>query len=419
MYWNAYYDSSEFAYKYIVSNEGANRLLMTSGDFGFYVAPAGTAGDNISWTNAMYITSSGNVGIGTTNPEAKLDVNGNIWVRSTAIGGTGVRISPSGIEATGAATDNYLYLSGTGINKGATIIQKDGGNVGIGTTSPGYKLDVTGDIHSTTGITSDGTYPFIIGTTGFAYLPSNTSHIAYYKKSGTYEYYWRKSDNGYPGGANESTLAMLNDYGRFYVSGSIGIGTTAPQVTLHVKSTYTTAGVRVDAPSSQQVGYQWAKDGSIKWSAYIDANSNDLKFWDGTNVRVTFASGGNVGIGTAIPSATLEVKAGGTTLADAWSTRSSRRWKENIQPIDDPLGKVMRLRGVYFNWKANGKHDIGMIAEEVGEVIPEVVTYEDNGKDAKSLDYARLVSVLVEAIKEQQKEIEKLRLEIEELKKQR
>jgi hypothetical protein len=78
MYWNAYYDASAGAHKYIVSNEGANRLLIHSGDFGFYVAPAGTAGNAISWKNAMYITNSGNVGIGTTTPAYKLDVAGDI-----------------------------------------------------------------------------------------------------------------------------------------------------------------------------------------------------------------------------------------------------------------------------------------------------------------------------------------------------
>ena len=56
-----------------------------------------------------------------------------------------------------------------------------------------------------------------------------------------------------------------------------------------------------------------------------------------------------------------------------------------------------------YDWKADGKHDIGLIAEEVGEVIPEVVAYEENGIDAKSVDYARLVAVLIEAVKAQQK----------------
>ncbi len=59
-----------------------------------------------------------------------------------------------------------------------------------------------------------------------------------------------------------------------------------------------------------------------------------------------------------------------------------------------------RLRGVSYTYTANGKHDIGMIAEEVGKVVPEVVSYEENGKDAKGIDYARLTALLVEAVKQ-------------------
>lgn len=56
-----------------------------------------------------------------------------------------------------------------------------------------------------------------------------------------------------------------------------------------------------------------------------------------------------------------------------------------------------------------------MIAEEVGQVIPEVVSFEENGVDAKAVDYARLVAVLIEAIKEQQKEIEALKATVKSL----
>ncbi len=127
--------------------------------------------------------------------------------------------------------------------------------------------------------------------------------------------------------------------------------------------------------------------------------------------------GGNVGIGTTSPGNILTVVQNSTTdpIADAWTTYSSRRWKTNIRPITGALDKVKALEGVYFDWKANGKHDIGMIAEEVGKVIPELVVYEENGVDAKSLDYAKLTAVLVEAIKEQQKEIEELKKEISKL----
>lgn len=84
-------------------------------------------------------------------------------------------------------------------------------------------------------------------------------------------------------------------------------------------------------------------------------------------------------------------------------------------PIEGALGKVQRLRGVYYDWKADGKHDIGLIAEGVGEVIPEVVAYEENGQGAQSVDYARLVPLLIEGMKEQQKEIESLKATVKSL----
>ncbi|MCB1589961.1 MAG: tail fiber domain-containing protein, partial [Xanthomonadales bacterium] len=79
---------------------------------------------------------------------------------------------------------------------------------------------------------------------------------------------------------------------------------------------------------------------------------------------------------------------------------SSRRWKSNVRNIDDPLTKIGLLRGVYFDWDAEhgGKHDIGFIAEEVGEVLPEIVQYEENGVDAIGLDYSMVSPLLVEAI---------------------
>ncbi len=108
-------------------------------------------------------------------------------------------------------------------------------------------------------------------------------------------------------------------------------------------------------------------------------------------------------------------------VGDDYGTSSSIRWKKNIQPIDNILGKISAIRGVYFDWDEahGGKHDLGMIAEEVGEQFPEIVVYEDDGKYAIGMDYGKLTTVLVEAVKEQQKQIEELKKEIELLKKNR
>ncbi len=83
----------------------------------------------------------------------------------------------------------------------------------------------------------------------------------------------------------------------------------------------------------------------------------------------------------------------GGAVADDWSPYSSRRFKTNIQTLPDALDKVERLRGVSYTLKANGKREIGVIAEEVGAVVPEVVTYEKNGVDARSVDYTRLTAL--------------------------
>jgi hypothetical protein len=137
----------------------------------------------------------------------------------------------------------------------------------------------------------------------------------------------------------------------------------------------------------------------------------------GNNVLLSpYPSSGNVGIGTIAPTNILTIQQNSPTepLADAWTTYSSARWKTNIQPLKGALEKVELMRGVSFNWKANGKPDIGVVAEEVAVVVPEIVGFEQNG-NAKSVDYGRLTALLLAAIKEQQAEIRELKTGIEKL----
>jgi Chaperone of endosialidase len=117
-------------------------------------------------------------------------------------------------------------------------------------------------------------------------------------------------------------------------------------------------------------------------------------------------NGGGVGIQTTNVTNSLTIGQGqGWAVADGWATYSSRRFKTNIQTLPDALAKVEQLRGVSYTLKATGKHEIGVIAEEVGSVVPEVVTYEKNGVDAQSVDYTRLTALLIEATKQEQAEI--------------
>ena len=114
--------------------------------------------------------------------------------------------------------------------------------------------------------------------------------------------------------------------------------------------------------------------------------------------------------------------AGGTS---AWSSSSDRRLKTNIRPLESALAKVMKLNGVNFRWKDETNHrpgnNVGFIAQEVLEVLPEVVSgggKDENGNEVYySIEYGSVVPVLVEAIKELKAEKDELKQQVDELKK--
>jgi hypothetical protein len=115
-----------------------------------------------------------------------------------------------------------------------------------------------------------------------------------------------------------------------------------------------------------------------------------------------------VGIGTPAPTNVLTIAQGaGVAVSDGWSTYSSQRWKTNVHTLQGALTTVTQLRGVSYDSTTTGNHEIGVIAEEVGRVVPEIVSWEPNGKDAQSVDYSRLSALLVEAMKEQQRVAER------------
>jgi len=126
-------------------------------------------------------------------------------------------------------------------------------------------------------------------------------------------------------------------------------------------------------------------------------------------------NGGKVGIGEASPANTLEVVTGGTALADSWHVRSSRRFKVNIQPLQGALDKVEHLRAVSYDRAYDGKHELGVIAEEVDQVVPEVVSRDPATQEVQGVDYSRLAALLIEAVQEQQTQITQLKEQLQKL----
>ena len=123
-------------------------------------------------------------------------------------------------------------------------------------------------------------------------------------------------------------------------------------------------------------------------------------------------------------------KDGGEFHADAdilafSTTTSDISLKDNIQTISGSLNKVMNLRGVEYVWNKGGRKgqkDLGVVAQEVEKVLPEIVRdkrlplMDSSDKTYKTVDYERITAVLIEGMKEQQEQIDELRREVEELK---
>lgn len=132
-------------------------------------------------------------------------------------------------------------------------------------------------------------------------------------------------------------------------------------------------------------------------------------------------NGGFVGIGTSTPTARLQVA--GDIIANSIAGSSDARFKTNITPILHPLAKVLQLRGVNFDWDQkqfpqrsfSSQRALGFIAQEVEKVVPEVVQTEQTVEGYKSVQYDKVVALLVEAIKEQQRQIDQLKKEIKKI----
>ena len=104
----------------------------------------------------------------------------------------------------------------------------------------------------------------------------------------------------------------------------------------------------------------------------------------------------------------------GDVVAYSTTIASDARLKENVKDLNYGLKDVLDIRPVSFDWKdkRNGQHDIGVIAQEIEKIIPEVVVEVDtlNSEDThKTVDYAKLTSVLIKAVQEQQQQINELK----------
>ena len=331
-------------------------------------------------------TADTNVGIGTSAPTSKLEVmNGEI--RSTGPnGGLLAAYNPNNQSArvtldwfndgtndfprlryggSGAGSASGFLIQGSGDTTKLAVLQS--GNVGIGTANPIGRLSV----HGSGVVTAPGSARFDLINTA-----SNKGVIQHVTDTGNFEL---KTTTGAPGLFVDSngrvgirSTDTTND--DFVVVGSSRIG-----------GTLTVTNVL----SATALG--------VSGSATLGATRVDTLVIDNMNAGAT-----------ADVMCHAFVIGGGRRLGNCGS---SIRFKTNVNPLGSGLDLVSRLRPVTFNWKESGKLDLGFIAEEVAEVEPLLATYNDDGR-IQGVKYDRVSVVLVNAVREQQAEIESQRKEI-------
>ncbi|MFH1460769.1 MAG: tail fiber domain-containing protein [Candidatus Omnitrophota bacterium] len=296
-----------------------------------------------------------------------------------------------------------------------------GGNLGIGTATPSEKLELG-----------------VLGVPAFIKIsgghPGGSEAVGLKLKS--YYRNWKMVVNDNP--VTSTTGLQLWDGTnvrlQFTDNGYVGIGTVTPSEKLKISIPGVSTFMKITGGNpgggSEAVGVKLSSP-YRNWRIAVNDDSvrstAGLQIFDGANIRLQIADNGYLGVGTIAPSRKLFVNgdAGGLT---PWYSASDERLKKNISTIDSALDKVMQLRGVNFEWdeavieekykckkEAKDKQNktkyftegvqMGLIAQEVAEVIPEVVSTDG---EHYSICYASMVGILVEAVKEQQAQIQDL-----------
>lgn len=424
---NAGYENTSIGYESLYNNSiGAYNVAV--GDYSLFSNTSGS-GSTAVGTGALYTNSSSdntavgrdalslnstgsqNTAIGYSSGTTLTAANANVSGSSNTFVGynTGFDspVQRNNAAAIGANAkvdaDNALILGGTGANAV---------NVGIGLTIPEALLH----LHNSAG------NQLKLGNVNQPLL----------------EYYWDVDASANLGLWNENNGVPLSG---LYISnvGDIGFGTSsiAANTKMHI-TTDNNNGNKIVLEStfgSPRVDLTFTQSSLDKFGIINEGTQFRMQDWTTGGGAYTFLSilegskqlvldytgTGFVGIGGA-PSGSYKLEVNGTFHSTGITESSDVRWKKDIKPIDNALSKVSRLRGVTYNWrkdefadkKFSDKNQLGLIAQEVEAIVPQVVNTDVNG--FKSVEYSKLVALLIEAIKEQEKKINALENENKSLK---
>ena len=408
------------------------------------------------------ILAGGNVGIGTTTPTSKLQVSGDAYVTGEFSQGVAnaSKIYNYGSEfrSNGASIQIAFGRDGNNIGSGAIgadslncfsvwntastvqrMVVTQAGNVGIGTASPNAILQTVGVAPTYTngvtvfygstsnnlnhaGITLNSWGNALQGSIGSnltwnnpTLTQTNTSRSSGHLKIANTTTAGNTSAFIFTGlalGTTTEVERMRIDY-----SGNVGIGTNSPAYPLDVTGNARITGnlylgdiIYHNGDTNTYVRFPAADDfqivvGGKEVFRCDEGTDPDILKLGNDRVRIYMAGGTG-----STEDGTLHAK--GDVYAYSTLTTSDISLKENIKPIENALDIVNKLKGVTFDWKKDGTKSLGYIAQDVEEILPEMVKEVpnwDNKETHKTVNYAAMVAILSEAIKEQQKQIEELK----------
>ena len=369
-----------------IQNDALNILSLNATD---YTIITSTTESTNSSNGALIV--AGGLGVSkNTNIGGTLGVSGVSTLNGALTVNTGLTQLNAGLGVSGVSTLNGTVT----VNSGLTQL-----NAGLGVSGP---TNLSGTLGVTGASTLNGT---VTVNSGLTQLNAGLGVSGASILNGTITV--------------NSGLTQLNAglgvSGPTNLLGTLGItgaSTLNGTVTVNSGLTQLNAGLGVSGPTNLLGDLGVTGDSTFNGTIIITDNTDSISHTTGSVVL-------NGGIGIA---GSIHVKGDhtvqGNLTATSSTTSSDARLKTDITPIDNSLNKVLNMNGVYYNWidteKYNDRHQVGLIAQEVEKIVPELVLTDDNG--LKSVNYSQMVAVLIEAIKEQNSTIQNLRNDVELLK---
>ena len=414
---NTYFDGTNF--RYLITSGASYYAQSTDGSHLWNIAASGTAGNAISFTQAMTLAASGGLSIGTTTDAGtgNLLVAGNI---SLATNGTSFQWTNSGnnVAINGASGVLSFYTGTSAYNERARI--DSSGNFGIGTTTINNKLEVGGVI-AVQRSTNTARVSTLSNESGNFVIAADSNYNMIFNTGGSEKARFDTSGNLLVGATALIAAEKLN------LTSTASATYTLMQQTSGITAVYGVNGTGAYSGSYTNQPYLFYTNNTER--AQIDSSGNLLVGTTSTyggpaRINVGFNQSTNFGITLRNTSATatgvfvsFENSSGSgngsisqtnsTTIA--YNTSSDRRLKTNIVSASDAGSDIDAINVVSHGWVSNDDTvKYGVIAQELFNVVPQAVRKGDDGEEVTEtwgVDYSKLVPMLVKEIQSLRKRL--------------